>query len=73
MSTKGLVAGALVLGAGDAVVGVTAGAVVAGGGGVMAGSVDAAADVGATAGDDAGPGGTDPNGFDPVGVALGET
>jgi len=75
MSTTGLVAGALVLGAGDAVVGVTAGADGAGGGGVVAARVEAdaagRADVDASAGDEAG--GTDADGVDLVGVALGET
>lgn len=75
MSTTGLVAGALVLGAGDAVVGVTAGADGAGGGGGVAARVEAdtagGADVDASAGDEAG--GTDADGVDLVGVALGET
>jgi hypothetical protein len=86
MSTRGFVAGkvALVLGAGDAVVGVTAGADVAGGGGVA--EVDATAetggaDVGTSAGEDAAgdaeagddAAGDDADGVDPAGFAPGET
>jgi hypothetical protein len=85
MSTRGFVAGAvaLVLGTGDAVVGVTAGADVAGGGGVA--EVDATAetggaDVGASAGEEAAgeeaggaEAGDEADGFDPAGVAPGET
>jgi hypothetical protein len=75
MSTGGRGAGvlALVLGAGDAVDGVAAGAVVAGGGGTAADVAGEATggDVGALVGDE--PAAVEAEGFEPDGVALGET
>lgn len=78
MSTSGRTAGVLVLGAGDGVDGVATGAVEAGGamalvdaaGEATGGEVGAAGDV---TPDDAALAGVDVDGFDPDGVALGET